>query len=165
MTPRHLPRLAFPALVGCALLLVAAAACAPVPAPAVPAPAAIIVTDVPLDTNVYRVTVRWRGSRAPGDLEERLLERCAEVTARAGAHYFFIVNATAPIANTAWLKEGSVAAPTFVVPGGEGSPGSGTLLAVIRVFRRERAPEGYPLYDAARVLHDRREGTAPRSSA
>lgn len=144
------------ALLGLALAL---AACTTAPRPERAGPLPLRVSNAALDPDVFRVTVLWPEGEPPPEREALLLERCAELTKRAGARYFFIVNASEPIAHAQWLKAGAIVAPTLVIP--QESPGAGGILsAVIRVFRAPQAPEGYPLYDAERILRERRRGVA-----
>jgi hypothetical protein len=116
------------------------------------------VLDAPVDPAVYRVTVRWQGD-APDDREALLLERCARVAEAAGGRTFYVVNASERLAHPEWLVEGGVDSPTLIVPESE-IAGGGALSALIRVFGRERAPEGFRLYDVQRVLHGSRHGSA-----
>ncbi len=142
------------------LLTVLLAACSALP-PAEPA-SSIRVTDAALDPDVYRITARWLGGMQAPDAETLLLIRAAELAQKARARFFFVVNASAPIANTHWLVEGSVVAPTQIVPipqlRAEANPPEGALVAVIRVFRSGTAAKGYPLYDAERILRENRKG-------
>jgi hypothetical protein len=148
------------------LLLAGLAACAlPQSQPQKSAPR---VADAPLDPGVYRVTVPWPAGAAPQDPEILLLVHSAELDRRAGAQYFFVVNATEPILNTRWLAEGSVATPTQISPAPqrdpEAAPAGGSLSAVIRVFRSGQAPQGYPLFDVQRILREWIPGAVPGNS-
>ena len=122
------------------------------------------VTDVALDPGVYRITVRWPARMQVPNAEALLLIRGAELAQKAGARSFFIVNASAPIQNTQWLVEGSMVAPTQIVPLSQSlaemEMPDGMLVAIIRVFRSSAAPKGYPLYDAERILRERSKGAA-----
>ena len=120
-------------------------------------PTRVWVLHVTVEPALYRVTVRWTGP-PPAYRETLLLERAAKLAAQAGAATFFVVNASEPLAHPEWLAPQAVYSPTMVIPESE-IPDGGALSALIRVFAQESPPGGLRLYDAQRILRDRKGGS------
>jgi hypothetical protein len=127
-----------------------------------PKPGPVTFREIQREDDVYRVIAKWQGA-PPGDLEERLLVRCAEVARQDGGSTFLVVNADFDVTNTAFLKDGSPVTPVFRVPvdraedapkGKAAAPVS--AMVTIKLFRPGKAPVGYRIYDVNKILRLRK---------
>jgi hypothetical protein len=118
---------------------------------------AVTFREIQREEDVFRISLRWQGA-APADVEDRLLQRCAEVASREGARYFFLVNADFDVTNVAFLKEGAPLTPVFRVPPAEEGtppPPRSSATVTIKLFQAGREPAGYRLYDVEKIQRAR----------